>query len=73
MVSQIGLILKSFHDDGFIYRDIKASNFMINEKGRVTLIDMGHAKRINKDRTYTICGTVHSMPPEIYDKEGYSY
>ncbi len=63
IVTQIGLILKDFHDNGFIYRDVKASNFMVNEKGRVTMIDLGHAKRINRERTYTICGTVHSMPP----------
>jgi serine/threonine protein kinase len=60
---QIGLILKEFHESGFIYRDVKASNFMINQIGRVTLIDLGHSKRIDKNRTYTICGTTHSMPP----------
>ena len=39
---------------------------MIDEKGRVTMIDLGHAKKIDRDRTFTICGTVHAMPPEIY-------
>jgi serine/threonine protein kinase len=51
------------HGSGFIYRDVKASNFMVDEKGRVTMIDLGHAKRIQRERTYTICGTTHSMPP----------
>lgn len=46
---------------------------MVSAQGRVTLIDLGHAKRIGKDRTFTICGTTHSMPPEIYSAQGYSY
>lgn len=73
IVAQIGLILQEFHQNGYIYRDIKASNFMIDEQGRVTMIDLGHAKKIDRERTYTICGTVHSMPPEIYEEKGYSY
>lgn len=73
IIIQVGLILKQFHENGFIYRDVKASNFMINQVGKVTIIDLGHTKRINKDRTYTICGTTHSMPPEIYQNQGYSY
>ena len=73
IVAQIGLILQEFHQNGYVYRDIKASNFMIDEQGRVTMIDLGHAKKIDRERTYTICGTVHSMPPEIYEEKGYSY
>ena len=63
IVSQVGLILKQLHENGFIYRDVKASNFMIDQRGKVTMIDLGHTKKIGKDRTYTICGTTHSMPP----------
>jgi len=63
MVVQIGLILREVHAKGFIYRDIKASNFMVNSKGKVTLIDLGHTKKIDGSRTFTICGTAHSMPP----------
>ena len=46
---------------------------MIDQKGRMRLIDLGKAKRIQKERTYTICGTTHAMPPEVYHKKGYSY
>lgn len=73
IVSQVGLIMNKFHSEGYIYRDIKASNFIINSKGRVTMIDLGKAKKIDRERTYTICGTTHSMPPQIYAKQGYSY
>jgi serine/threonine protein kinase len=38
--------MNAFHKEGYIYRDIKASNFMINQKGKVTMIDLGKAKHI---------------------------
>lgn len=45
---QIGIIMRIFHAEGFIYRDIKSSNFMMDMKGRIKMIDLGKAKRINK-------------------------
>ena len=63
IIVQVGLILKEVHANGYLYRDIKASNFMINQKGKVTMIDLGHAKKIDQHRAFTICGTTHSMPP----------
>jgi len=27
------------------------------------MIDLGKAKKIDRERTFTICGTTHSMPP----------
>lgn len=46
IVCQVGLILNDFHKNGYIYRDIKASNFMVNQKGKVTMIDLGKSKKI---------------------------
>lgn len=63
IIIQVGLIIRDFHKEGYIYRDIKASNFMIDAKGKVTMIDLGHAKKIDGKKTYTICGTTHAMPP----------
>lgn len=73
VLAQIAVIMENFHKEGYIYRDIKCSNFMVNQAGQVKMIDLGKAKRIRKERTYTICGTTHAMPPEIYAKKGYSY
>jgi hypothetical protein len=42
---------------------------MINSKGKVTMIDLGKAKLIGQNgKAFTICGTTHSMPLEIYKK-----
>lgn len=37
------------HDKGYIYRDLKASNLIINTKGKVTLIDLGFIKKIGSE------------------------
>ena len=37
------------------------------------MIDLGHAKKLDGGRTFTLCGTIHAMPPDIYEEKGYSY
>ena len=71
IISQVGMIMNSFHKQGYVYRDIKASNFMIGCKGQVTMIDLGKAKYVPGGWTFTVCGTAHSMAPEVYDGQGY--
>jgi serine/threonine protein kinase len=73
IVTQVGLIINQFHKEGYIYRDIKASNFMINQNGKISMIDLGKAKLLNNQKTFTICGTTHSMPPEVFEGKGYSF
>lgn len=76
VISQVVWILQELHENGFIYRDVKASNFILNNNGKLTLVDLGLAKKIDKKRTFSICGTLHAMPPEVLlcqPKEGYSF
>lgn len=70
IITQVGLILQDFHSKGFIYRDVKLSNFVIDVKGKITMIDLGKAKRTNGQKTLTLCGTTHAIPPEILLGEG---
>ena len=80
------MILQYMHSEGWIYRDLKASNIIINKNGKVTLIDLGFSKNIEKERwssinyllrTNSFCGTTHMMAPELFDEKleenGYSY
>lgn len=48
--SKLAVILKYIHSKGYIYRDIKASNIIVSKEGRVKLVDMGLAKKINEGR-----------------------
>lgn len=51
--------LLALHDNGYIHRDIDPSNIMITSEGKVKLIDMGIAKRLNNlttDGGHTMMG-----------------
>ncbi|CAD8141898.1 unnamed protein product [Paramecium pentaurelia] len=70
---QILITFNYLHENGWLYRDLKASNVIITQEFRIKLIDFGLAKKIEKGRTSTFCGTIHSMPPEVIKNDGYEY
>jgi serine/threonine protein kinase len=46
---------------------------MVRETGYIKLIDMGTAKFLNKQSTFTMVGTPHYMAPEIVEGKGYNF
>ena len=63
---EILLALEFVHKKGFLYRDLKASNVLLDYNGHIKLIDFGYSKKIDDDnRASTFLGTLHSMSPEI--------
>ena len=49
-----------------VYRDMKPSNVMLTEKGRVVLVDFGIARLFKGARKGTMIGTLGFAPPEQY-------
>src|SRR5580658_2536299 len=49
-----------------VYRDMKPSNVMLTEKGRVVLVDFGIARLFKSARKGTMIGTLGFAPPEQY-------
>jgi outer membrane protein assembly factor BamB/tRNA A-37 threonylcarbamoyl transferase component Bud32 len=49
-----------------IFRDMKPSNIIVNNEGKVTLIDFGIAKVFQSDKRGTMIGTEGYAPPEQY-------
>ncbi len=51
-----------------VYRDLKPSNIMLDDKGRVMLIDFGIARSIDQGREQgvTAVGTMGYAPPELF-------
>lgn len=38
---------------------------MIDKEGNIKITDFGFAKKLDKDRTFTLCGTPEYLAPEI--------
>ena len=61
------------HLNGIIYRDLKPENLLVDQWGNIKLVDFGFAKKLNKNWTYTLCGTPEYLTPEIIKGETKGY
>lgn len=73
--AELAETLGELHRRGIIYRDLKASNVMLDARsGRLRLVDFGFAKMLPGEdgdiphlrRTTSVCGTAHAMAPEVH-------
>mmetsp|Transcript_8420 Transcript_8420/g.23739 ORF Transcript_8420/g.23739 Transcript_8420/m.23739 type:complete len:931 (+) Transcript_8420:88-2880(+) len=57
--------LNFLHSQGFIHRDLKSHNILLEKTGRVKLCDFGFARLVEKAEIMTVCGTDQWMAPEV--------
>lgn len=72
LIWQLAQALRYLHDEGVVHRDIKLHNVLVNDEGRLKLIDFGFALRLQpKELIKVFCGTPSYMSPEIVARTPY--
>jgi len=65
---QITLGLDAIHNAGIVHRDLKSSNIIMTNSGRVKIADFGVARPDVSEMTghHELLGSIHSIAPEIW-------
>jgi len=72
-MAQLTITLEHLHERQWMHRDLKPENLLLDDAGRIRLIDFGLAKELGQcgGRTRTFCGTKYYMAPEMLEAKGY--
>ncbi|KAM9744579.1 cGMP-dependent protein kinase 1 [Menidia menidia] len=64
--------LAFLHSQGVVYRDVKPENVLLDQRGYAKLIGSRCMKKVERgQRTWTLCGTLGYMAPEILLNKGH--
>ena len=72
-IIELILAIEFLHENNVIYRDLKPENILMNSEGHIKISDFGLSKKLEnqKDKAYTLCGTLQYLAPEILKNKGY--
>uniref|UniRef100_A0A2K6TTQ6 Protein kinase domain-containing protein n=1 Tax=Saimiri boliviensis boliviensis TaxID=39432 RepID=A0A2K6TTQ6_SAIBB len=68
--AEIICAIQSLHSKEIVYRDLKPENILLDRDGHIKLTDFGFAKKL-VDRTWTLCGTLECLAPEVIESKGH--
>eukprot|EP00750_Incisomonas_marina_P014767 INCI17853.1.p1 GENE.INCI17853.1~~INCI17853.1.p1 ORF type:complete len:734 (-),score=129.93 INCI17853.1:213-2282(-) len=61
------------HKQGYVYRDLKPENLLIDKEGHIRICDFGFAKKLKRgQKTQTLCGTPEYLAPELVLSRGHN-
>ncbi|KAF8562621.1 hypothetical protein P879_06012 [Paragonimus westermani] len=74
-LAELASALHYLHRHGIVYRDLKPENILLSQDGHIRLTDFGLSKEAVFEaqgaRTYSFCGTVEYMAPEVVNRNGH--
>jgi len=65
--------LQAIHDAGYVYRDLKPQNVLLDGDGQVRISDMGLTANVSKGAIKQCSGTRGFWSPETIGKEAYTF
>ncbi|KAK3090086.1 hypothetical protein FSP39_009049 [Pinctada imbricata] len=71
--AEVVLALNAIHDMGFVHRDVKPDNMLLDSKGHLKLADFGTCMRMDRTgmvRSDTAVGTPDYISPEVLQSQG---
>uniref|UniRef100_A0A0D9YQG5 protein-serine/threonine phosphatase n=1 Tax=Oryza glumipatula TaxID=40148 RepID=A0A0D9YQG5_9ORYZ len=71
--ASIIVALENLHQRSILYRGVSADILMVDRSGHLQLVDFRFAKKLQGERTYTICGIADSLAPEIVLGRGHGF
>ena len=73
-LASYALGLSAMHSKGYVYRDIKPENTLIDSDGFIRIVDYGFCKKLAPgETTSTMCGTPDYLAPEILRNTGHNF
>lgn len=72
-LAELVLALDAIHSKGFIHRDVKPDNMLLDRNGHIKLADFGTCMKMDKDglvRSDTAVGTPDYISPEVLRSQG---
>ena len=68
--AQMIVAIEYLHELGYMYRDLKPENVLVNEDGYLLITDFGLSKKLKRDNlSYSFIGTPDYLAPEIVINE----